>query len=181
MPNTNQQDQKPSDSGQPGEPGVVQQNIENFEQWLEIHADETARSLYDQQIEGLRNTVQATRQERDSLKAEIRDLMKTAEKGSEAEKSLQDALDRLDKAEQKNTFLEQAPQAKCNNATAAYKIAVVDNLFKRDGSPDWDAIKREAPELFGALKTNIGAGNGTDTPPEPTADMNAFIRRSAGR
>ena len=180
MPKPNQENSNPGEPGQQGEP-LEQPNIENFEQWLEAHADDTARSLYDSHIEGLRNSVQATRQERDTLKSEIKDLMKTAEKGSQSEKALQDALDRLERAEKKNSFLEQAPQAQCNNPTAAYKIAVADNLFKRDGSPDWDSIKKEAPQLFGATTTNIGAGNGTDRQPEQPADMNSFIRRSAGR
>lgn len=159
-----------------------QQTNETFAAWLEKQ-DETVKRLYTEHTTGLQNAVRATRQERDDLAKQIKDLSSKAEKGSEMERSLSDLNTKLEQAERRAIFAEEAvmPEIGCSNPKAAYALALTDNLFKRDGSPDWAAIKSAAPELFGRNRTKSNAGNGTDTEPPAAKDMNKFIRRASGR
>jgi hypothetical protein len=140
------------------------------------------QALYASHVSGLKNTVQATREERDALAKQIREVSAKAEKGSELEKSLTELGTRLEAAERKAAFVEDAvrPEIGCRNPKAAYALATSENLFDRKGNPDWAAIKAQAPELFGAAGVNGNAGAGTQSPP-PKNSMNDFIRRSAGR
>lgn len=153
----------------------------SFETWLEKQPDDV-KSLYQSHVTGLQNTVKATRDERDALKQQIKDLLPKAEKGSELEKSLTDFSTKLEVAERRATFVEEAikPEIGCRNPKAAYAIAFADNLFDRRGNPDWTAIKAAAPELFGSPSVNGNAGAGTNQQP-PKGGMNEFIRRAAGR
>lgn len=153
----------------------------SFETWLGTQ-DETVKKLYTEHTAGLQNAVKATRQERDDLAKQIKDLLPKAEKGSELEKSLTEFSTKLEAAERRAAFAEEAsrPETGCRNIKAAYALAVADNLFDRKGNPDWTAIKGAAPELFGSPGTSGNAGAGTNTSP-PTGGMNEYIRRAAGR
>lgn len=172
--NTNLQDPNNSNTQGQGDPATWEDALKNL--------PEPVRALYDQHVTGLRNTVQATRQERDDLAKQIRDLSAKVEKGSELERSLNDFSARLEAAERKATFLEDAtrPEIGCRNPKAAYALATAEGLFDRRGHPDWEAIKTAAPELFGAPSTQGNAGAGTGNQSSKTT-MNDFIRRAAGR
>ena len=155
---------------------------ETFEAWLE-KADPTVKTLYEQHTAGLRNTVKATRDERDALTKQVKDLLGKSEKGSQAEKDLTAALAKMETAEKRATFAEDAvrPEIGCSNPKLAYILAVDGDLFDRKGNPDWAAIKTAAPELF--RKANIpngDAGNGTNQP-NGKADMNQVLRGALGR
>ena len=63
----------------------------------------------------------------------------------------------------------------------AYLAAKEGDHFRKDGTPDFEGLKKAYPGLFGAARKSNGAGSGTETEPPPSKDMNAFIRRSAGR
>lgn len=166
----------------PNQDQTNNQQNETFGSWLEKQ-DEAVRRLYTEHTTGLQNTVKATRQERDDLAKQIKDLSSKAEKGSEMEKSLTEMSAKLEQAERRVLFAEEAvmPEIGCSNPKAAFALAVTDDLFKRDGSPDWVAIKAAAPELFGKSKVKSNAGDGTDTEPAAARDMNKFIRRASGR
>jgi hypothetical protein len=153
----------------------------SFESWLETQ-DEQVKGLYEQHTSGLKNAVKATRDERDALAREIKDLMPKAEKGSELEQKLTLTLERLEQAEKRSLFLESAaaPEIGCSNPKAAWLIAQADELFDRRGNPDWAAIKAAAPELFGKRVVQAHGGAGTETLPAATS-MNNYIRRAAGR
>ena len=153
----------------------------NFDEWIGKQPEDV-KALYTQHVTGLQNTVKATRDERDALRTQLKDLLPKAEKGSELEKSLTESLGKLELAERRAAFVEDAikPEIGCRNPKAAFLLAQADNLFDRRGSPDWAAIKAAAPELFGAPKVNANAGDGTDKQP-PKADMNQYIRHMAGR
>lgn len=163
---------------QEGKQEVV--TAENFEAWLEKQPNEV-KVLYEGHVQGLKNTVTATRAERDDFKHQLTAAIKKAEKGSEVEAQLQDALGKIEAAERKATFMEEAlrPEIGCRNPRTAYALAISEELFLKTGAPDWTAIKTMAPELFQASKTkgNSGAGTGESV---QTTDMNAIIRRSAG-
>jgi hypothetical protein len=153
-----------------------------FDEWMATQPAEV-KSGYDAHTTGLRNAVQATRQERDALGDQVKDLLKTAAKGSEMEKSLQEFQGKLAAAERRAAFLESAtqPGIDCKNPKAALAIAMAGDHFNRQGVPDWSAIKAECPELFGRTIAPGNAGSGTGAPPPAQGGMNAFIRKAAGR
>jgi hypothetical protein len=153
-----------------------------FDEWMATQPAEV-KSGYDAHTTGLRNAVQATRQERDALGDQVKDLLKTAAKGSEMEKSLQEFQGKLAAAERRAAFLESAtqPGIDCKNPKAALAIAMAGDHFNRQGVPDWSAIKAECPELFGRTIAPGNAGSGTGAPPPAQGGMNEMIRRAAGR
>lgn len=139
---------------------------------------EEVKALYTNHNQSLLNTVTATRDERDSFKKLIKDLTPKAEKGSELERALTETSAKLEVSERRASFLEDAvnPAIECRNPGAAWVIAKAQDLFTKNGQPDWKAIKSAAPELFGKVIANANAGAGTQTPPAQKSDMNAFIR-----
>lgn len=165
-------DQKPPESAKPAD----------WVSWLDGQ-DETIKELYKQHSEGLLNTVKATRQERDALAKQIKDLAKSQVEGSDARKALDAMGEKLEATERRAAFLEDAirPEIQCRNPRAAWLLADAGGHFDKHGRPTWDAIKAEAPELFGAVLAQANAGAGTGKPPSPAQNMNAFIRAAAGR
>lgn len=153
-----------------------------WDEWLNAQPD-TVKGLYTSHVTGLKNTVAATRQERDELAKQVKELLPTVEKGSKAEAALQELSSKLEAAERRAAFLEDAtkPETGCRNPRAAFALATAEGLFDRKGAPDWAAIKAAAPELFGAASVNANAGSGTQNPPSAKNTMDSWIRRSAGR
>jgi len=169
--------------GTTGDDGAGKQKDapQSFEGWLDTQ-DEPIINLYQEHIKGLKNTVSATRQERDDLAKQLKDLAGKADKGSEMEKALNENIQKLEIAERRARFIEDAikPEIGCRNPKAAWLLANADGLFDRKGSPDWAAIKDAAPEIFGKPNASGNAGTGTEKPPNKN-DMNTFIRAAAGR
>src|SRR5574343_879845 len=126
-----------------------------WEAFLEGQPQEV-KALYTSHSESLLNTVKAVRDERDSFKKQLKDLAKNAEAGSEAQKQLEAMSAQLDITERRATFLEDAvkPEIECRNPGAAWVIAKAQDLFTKNGQPDWKAIKSAAPELFGKVIAN---------------------------
>lgn len=154
----------------------------NFDDFLGGQ-DERVKAAYEAHVSGLKNTVKATREERDSLAAQLREVAKKAEKGSELETQLNETLTRLEATEKRLSFLDEAskPEIGCRNPKAAFALAQAGNLYDRQGRPDWTAIRAEAPELFGVKVADANAGSGTGTGMPPKQSMDALIRRAAGR
>ena len=152
----------------------------SFEAILE--KDPKIKELYEQHTAGLLNTVKATREERDGLKNQVKELLTKSEKGSENEKALTETLLKLEATERRAAFVEEAvkPGIDCRNPKAAYAYAVTVDAFDKRGNPDWSLLKKEVPELFGKQTPPARGGSGTDSPPE-TNDINSMIRRAAGR
>lgn len=150
-----------------------------YETWLETQP-ENVKTLLAQRFEALENTVKATRQERDTLNGELKELGKKLEKGSEAETRLSELTSRLSQAEKKATFLELAWKEGCVRPSAAYALATSENLFKEDGLPDWSKLRESVPELFRVTNTNTNAGSGTNKP-VATQSPNDVIRAAAGK
>lgn len=154
----------------------------DFDEWINGQ-DETVKGLITARFQNLENTVKATRGERDTLAQDIKKLAKEQKEGSEAKAALEKISAQLEATERRAAFLEEAlnPALQVRNARAAWLLAEAGNHFKKSGAPDWDAIRAEAPELFGLPTARANAGNGTQTPPSPSQSMNDFIRKSAGR
>ena len=145
---------------------------------------EDVRTLYDEHVKGLKNALKSERDQRKALADQLRDAMKDLEEGSKAQKALESFTQKLEAAEQRAAFFEEAarPEIGCTNPRLAYLAAQEIEAFDRRGNPNWDVLKKQFPELFGKTRTpsaNAGAGAGGQTP--KGGDMNAFIRRSAGR
>lgn len=163
-----------------------QQGDENNEQPASFEAilekDPKIKELYEQHTASLLNTVKATREERDGLKSQVKDLLAKSEKGSENEKALSETLAKLEATERRATFVEEAvkPGIDCRNPKAAFALAVTIDAFDKKGNPDWALLKKEAPELFGKSSPPAHGGSGTDAPPQAN-DINSMIRRAAGR
>lgn len=170
-----------SQSAAGGTPGDQQQPAPTFEAWY-AGLDETTKGLFDNHVNGLKTSLTTERQERGNLAKQVKDLAAKAEKGSELEKQLTDMQNALQVAERRAAFNEDAsrPEVGCSNPKAAYVLAVADDLFDRQGRPDWNALKQVAPELFrkpGPGNADGGAGGGN----APHLTMNDIIRRAAGR
>jgi len=182
LPNQTQATPEPSQPN-PAEPTKAEGvTPATFEDWLEKQEPQV-KELYETHSEALMNTVRATRKERDDLARQIKELAKTQAEGSEARKALDEMSVKLEVTEKKADFFEQAmkPELQCRNAKAAWLLAQASNLFDRKGNPDWDAIRAEAPELFGVNVANANAGAGTGNLPPAKKSMNDFIRQAAGR
>lgn len=153
---------------------------ESFEAWLEGQ-DEKVKGLVSKRFEALENTARVRKEEREALADQLKDLKK--KKGDELQAAIDDVSAKLEAAERRASFIEEAikPEIECKNPGAAWVIAKAQDLFDKRGLPDWKAIKEAAPELFGKPIANANAGAGTGTKPEPHKDMNAFIRKAAGR
>jgi hypothetical protein len=154
----------------------------NFDSWLGEQPDHVKSGL-DAHTAALKNALESERTQRKQFSKELRDLTAKAEKGSEAEKTLGEMSTRLEQAEQRAAFYEEAGRAEiaCSNPKAAFLIAASEGLFTKRGDPDWQAIKAAAPELFGRkVIPNGNAGTGSNSPPAgPT--MNDWIRGASGR
>jgi hypothetical protein len=154
----------------------------NFDSWLG-EQPEHVRSGLDAHTAGLRSALESERTQRKQFSKELRDLTAKAEQGSEAQKTLGEMTSRLEQAEQRAAFYEEAGRAEiaCSNPRAAFLVASAEGLFTKRGDPDWPAIKAAAPELFGRKTTppgNAGSGNGS---PPASPSMNDFIRAASGR
>ncbi len=144
--------------------------------------DEPVQNLYDEHIRGLKNTVSATREERDSFKQRMTDLLESLDgkEPQEVKQEVESLRNEYTVAQQKIDFLEEAPQHRCRNASVAFIAAKSQNLFKEDGSPDWEALKSFAPELFGPGIPSAGQGKGTQNPPAAKVTANEWMRKSLG-
>ena len=155
-----------------------------FEEWFESQP-ENVKSLISDHEKGLKSALNAERDNTKALSKQISDLQGAAEEGSELKKQLGALQARLTESERHASFIDGAAGAGCSNPKAAYKLAKADEeLWKRDGSPDWDAIKETAPEFFRKQTTTSGnAGSGTSTDPNAGGKMHPMdelMRRSIG-
>lgn len=166
----------PADKSQEGEKSTSQ--FENFAAFLEKQPKEV-QELYQKDVHGLKSALETERGEKKTLSAQLKELLPKAEKGSELETQLTETVSKLESAERRAAFAEQAikPEVSCSNVKAAYALALADNLFDKDGNPDWTTIKQTAPELFRKpSSTDGGAGNRQP----PKEDIYTAAMRAAG-
>lgn len=154
-----------------------------FEEWFESQTDEV-KSLINAHESGLKSALTAERDNTKSLSKQLRELQGVADKGSELEKQLTSLQAKLTESERHSAFIDGAQGAGCTNPKACYKLAKADaDLWKRDGSPDWDAIKETAPEFFQRKQPSGSAGSGTDKDPNAGSKqhpMDVMMRKSLG-
>jgi hypothetical protein len=154
------------------------QQYENFGAYLEKQPKEV-QELYKQDVHGLKSALTTERDEKKSLAAQLKELLPKAEKGSELENQLTETVSKLESAERRAAFAESAirPEIGCSNVKAAYALALADDLFDKTGSPNWEDIKKAAPELFRKPgSTDGGAGNTSQL----RDDLVTATKRAAG-
>ena len=165
-----------------GMPGTTPNGT--FEDWFESQPEDV-KSLISDHEKGLKSALNAERDNTKALSSQLRDLQGAAEKGSDLEKQITALQTKLNESERHASFIDGAAAAGCSNPKAAYKLAKNDDdLWKRDGSPDWDAIKETAPEFFRKQQNGSGnPGSGTDKDPKAGSKMHPMdelMRRSLG-
>lgn len=175
--NNNQQQQQNDQGNQAAQP-----SYKTFDEWYNS-LDENGKKLAapgKAHFDSVYSTIKDVRKERDDFARQMRDAAKKLEAGSEQQKQFEKLATDLESANKRADFMEEAPVQECKNAKAAYAIATSQDLFKKDGSPDWKAIKEAAPELFGKStvirRGNAGSGNSQQT---PGTSMNDWIRGQA--
>jgi hypothetical protein len=156
-----------------------------FESWLEAQPADV-KTLYESHTQGLRNTVQATRDERDQLKKQLKDLGKTLEEGSAAKKTVDEMSTKLEDATRKAEFFEAAarPGIELLDAAVAWLVVQTDSKYMDSrGNVKFDLLKQEHPALFGKpVVPTAHAGAGRDGDQSLSGkDMNNFIRTAAGK
>lgn len=133
---------------------------------------------------GLKSALQTEREQRSAIEKQLGDLKAKAEKGSELEKQLEGMQGSLKTMSMQTAFYEAAVGAGCADIALAWAAARMneDKFFKRDGSPDIDALKLAHPSLFADAKkpnaqagSGAGSGGGAGTPGKNDA-INALIR-----
>lgn len=154
----------------------------DFTAWLG-EQPEHVRSGLESHTAGLKSALDGEREQRKEFSRQLREATAKAEKGSEIEKALNETSSRLEVAEQRAAFFEDAGKAEiaCTNPRAAFLIAQAEGLFRKSGEPDWAAIKASAPELFGRKTPPGNAGSGNGSPPPRSGGMNEYIRAASGR
>lgn len=167
---------------QAGDAAAASNDNFDFDAWLGEQPEHVKKG-YESKTQGLHSALEREREERKTVAKQVKELLPRAEKGSEAEKALGEMSTRLEQANQRAAFLEEAvrPEIGCANPKAAFLVAQADGLFKRSGEPDWIAIKQAAPELFARKVPPGHAGSGNGSSLAQKADMNAFIRAASGR
>ena len=154
-----------------------------FEEWYESQTDDV-KTLISEHESGLKSALKAERDNTKSLNSQLRELQGKADKGSEMEKQLTTLQERLAESERHSAFIDGATDAGCTNAKACYKLAKADpELWKRDGTPDWDAIRETAPEFFQKKQSSGNAGSGTDKDPNAGSKqhpMDVMMRKAVG-
>lgn len=161
-----------------GQAAAEQSEPVTFEGWL-AEQGEGVKALIEAHTSGVRSALSGERAERKRLEKEVKALAQKAEKGSELEKQLTALQQSMDLAAQKMAFYESAP-SDLENAKLAWLAVQDGDLFRRDGSVDWDALRESAPQLFRKKQVYVprgeaGSGVQQNTPPSPP-NMNDLIR-----
>ena len=167
-----------------GDPQNNPGEFESFEQFLEKQP-ESVQKLYETHTSGLKSALQKERDSKKDLDDQLKAATAKAEKGSDLEKTLLELQKQSAASERRARFAEEAitPEIGCTNVKAAFALAVAEDLFKKSGDPDWEAIKKAAPELFKkpGSTTSGKAGDGTGEDGKPKRSMNDLLRAARSR
>lgn len=155
---------------------------ETFETWLEKQ-DDTVKDLYSAHTTGLRSALDSERAASKAAQAQLRELAKKAEKGSELETALNQQIEKLSALEKQSAFQDKAHAAGVRNLKLAYLAAAQAGLVGEKGECDFAKLRTEYPELFASAPAPApaNAGNGTGGATPGKVDMNQAIRQALGR
>lgn len=164
------------------QPEAPKQTPTDYESWFGT-LDEPSKALLTGHTAGLKKALDSERESQKKLRESLKAAKAAAEKGTELEASLTKLETDLEVATKRAQFYESAPSG-LTNARLAWIMASTDDLFTKKGDPDWEEIRKRAPELFVSKKAtpSINAGSGqSGSSPATGPSMNAFIRAAAGR
>lgn len=173
-----------------GNINAAPQTEATWDTWLAAQPDEqrmTIETLFNAHTAGLRNALNNERESRKTMEKQLRDMAAKESAGSDAQTRLEAMAEDIAKANRRADFYEAAskPETGLSDVKAAWIIinANAEEYIDRKGSVNFELLKREHPGLFAQAKPvpRANAGTGTNQPPSPAADMNAAIRRAAGR
>jgi len=156
---------------------------QTWEAFLGAQSDDV-KALHEGHVKGLRSALGSERDQRKDLASQLQDAAKKLEKGSEAQKALEEASGKLEAANQRADFYAEAskPEIGCSNAKLAYIAAQEIGAFDSRGNVNWEVLKQQFPELFKGKPVAKGnAGSGAGQTGGGKAGMNEFIRAAAGR
>lgn len=128
-----------------------------FETWYG-GLDAATKALLDGHTSGLKNALDAERNERKSLSSKLADLQKGAEKGSDLEKQLSELQANLKGHEAQSAFYDAAHANGVTNLKLAW-LAANEAKLVTDKGVDWAAFKTQFPELFRVVALPTGATN----------------------
>lgn len=154
----------------------------NFSEFLATQPVEI-KELYEQDVHGLKGAYKSQQEEAKKLDERLKGITKLLGTDPEKAKSEMDKLSTdLQEANRKIEFLQDAgkPEIECLDTNLAWLLATSKGLFRANGSPDWPAIRKEAPRLFGKPVVEINAGAGTGNGAGGKANMDDWIRNLAG-
>lgn len=155
---------------------------QDWDAWLKGQSEEVKARIADH-VQGLKNTADARREEREQLREKLRDATAKLEKGSQVRADLEKLAGEVENANRKADFFEQV-SGQVSNPRLAWAAVQndPDRYIDRRGNVLLDKLKADYPELFAKTTPPPGhAGSGTQAPPPGKgADMDAIIRRSAG-
>ena len=167
----------PEDNGKTVPDAAQEPQTQSFDDWLKEHED--VKPLYEAHTQGLKSALDTERAARQGLEKQLRGLAKQADAGSDAQKQLTETADKLALIERQNKFYDDAHVAGVKNLKLAWLAA--QEFMDDDGEVKLDSIKKAYPELFAQQNVkSANAGDGLQNPQTPM-DMNAIIRRAAGR
>jgi hypothetical protein len=138
------------------------------------------REQYDAFTVSLRQAAEREREANKTLRQELKAL--TARADGATKEELDALSEKLAVADRRIDFYRQATREGVPNVDLAWLAAREIGAFDKHGAPDFATLKAQYPELFPAKRkpaVQAGAGANGDSP--TSGDMNAFIRRSAGR
>lgn len=155
--------------GQGGKPEAM-----DYESWIAEQPD-TVRGMLSERDAPLRNALQQERENAKTLSKQLRELSGKLDANSEAAKQVAELSGRLETEQKRAGFYEQATAAGCRDVRLAWLAASADGLTM-------EQVKAQHPDLFAPLRAATNAGNGANAPGGGAQrDMNAYIRRAAGR
>ena len=184
--NTNQPTTNAVTTTQIADGGITADKLATPPTWDEWHGGLSAdhKALIDTHVAGLKETVKATRSERDDLAKQIKALASKADKGSELETQLAQLQTQLTTQTQRADFIEAAPSKGVTNIAAAWKLAQADGLIGKSGETDWDTLKTTYPELFAKAEPpkapDINSGSRTTVTGKSKQELIDSKRRSYG-
>ena len=145
----------------------------DFDTWLGSQ-DETVKGLLTQHTGGLRTALQQERDNAKQLAKQLKELGGKLEANSEAAKQVAELSSRLETEQRRADFVQEAAAAGCRDLRLAWLAANADNLTVKQ-------VQAQHPDLF-APRPATNAGHGaSNANGGAQRDMNAFIRRAAGR
>lgn len=161
----------PQTPATPETPAPQPENV-TFEGWMDKQ-DETVKGLYTAHTNGLKTALDSERAANKTAQAQLRELAKKADKGSEFEAALTKQADQLNALEKQAAFQDKAHAAGVRNLKLAYMAAAQADMIDTKGNCDFSELRKEYPELFLSPPAPGNAGNGTgnQVPKPPTMDQ----------